>query len=365
VRVSVISHTYVVGHNRAKLDRLAERRGIEVLLVIPERWRNRDIDHVISADAPSGTQYSTAVLPAWMVGYGSFIFYSPVKLYRLLKESRPNVVYLEEEPWSFAALELSLLCWVLRIPLVFFTWQNLDRGLPAPLRAIRRFVLRRAAAAIAGNQQAKVLLERSQFGKPVAVIPQLGIDLDDSAGVSPRAERFVIGFVGRLVPQKGIMFLLEASARISGATVLLIGRGPMKADLVRRAAELGLDGRLELCEGVAHQEVPKYLRQMSVLVLPSLTTAKWKEQFGHVLIEAMASGVPVIGTDSGAIPEVIGDAGIVVKEGSVDALASALSQLMEDQALRNTLKAKGRARVCAEYTNKVVAERLAQFLAAV
>jgi glycosyltransferase involved in cell wall biosynthesis len=100
---------------------------------------------------------------------------------------------------------------------------------------------------------------------------------------------------------------------------------------------------------------------MSVLVLPSLTTPTWKEQFGHVLVEAMACGVPVIGSDSGAIPEVIGDAGLIVPEGNVDALADAIQSLISAPALRVDLAARGRSRVQAEYTNDSVARRLAAF----
>src|SRR5207245_3300012 len=102
--------------------------------------------------------------------------------------------------------------------------------------------------------------------------------------------------------------------------------------------------RLELQEGVPHHEVPRYLERMTALVLPSLTTPTWKEQFGHVLIEAMACGVPVIGSDSGAIPEVIGDAGLVVPEGDVAGLAEALRRPASTPGLRTHLPSPGRGR---------------------
>src|SRR5262249_1148876 len=135
----------------------------------------------------------------------------------------------------------------------------------------------------------------------------------------------------------------------------------LKPSILNRAASLGLEGRLELREGVRHHEVPQYLRRMSVLVLPSLTTPTWKEQFGHVLIEAMICGVPIIGSDSGAIPEVLGNAGLVVKEGDVEALTSALDKLMSDPELRQELGARGYFRVLEEYTNSSIAQRVATF----
>lgn len=87
-------------------------------------------------------------------------------------------------------------------------------------------------------------------------------------------------------------------------------------------------------------------------MLPSLTTPRWKEQFGHVLIEAMACGVPVIGSSSGAIPEVIGDAGLVVPEGIPGALAEAINLLRISEIQRMSLGQRGRARVLELYTNE-------------
>ena len=164
------------------------------------------------------------------------------------------------------------------------------------------------------------------------------------------------------MPQKGLFVLLEAVARLTeDVRVMVVGSGPLKVELLKKAQALRLDGRLELHEGVPHPEVPQYLQQMTVLVLPSLTTPTWKEQFGHVLIEAMASGVPVIGSDSGAIPEVIGDAGLVVPEGDVEALAEALRRLVSTPGLRTDLASRGRGRVLADYTNGIIARRLAVF----
>src|SRR5207245_1339085 len=162
--------------------------------------------------------------------------------------------------------------------------------------------------------------------------------------------------------QKGLLVLLEAVARLNeDVRILLVGNGPLKVKLLEKAQALSLDGRLELREGVPHHEVSQYLERMTVLVLPSLTTPTWKEQFGHVLIEAMASGVPVVGSDSGAIPEVIGEAGLVVPEGDVRALAEAVHRLISTPGLRTNVASRGRLRVLAEYTNGTVARRLAAF----
>jgi glycosyltransferase involved in cell wall biosynthesis len=92
-------------------------------------------------------------------------------------------------------------------------------------------------------------------------------------------------------------------------------------------------------------------------VLPSLTRRNWKEQFGRVLVEAMACGVPVIGSDSGAIPEVIGEAGLIVPEGDIQALADALRAIMWDVGVQRKLGKMGRERVLERFTQKEIAAR--------
>ena len=101
--------------------------------------------------------------------------------------------------------------------------------------------------------------------------------------------------------------------------------------------------------------MPGQYHQIDVLAVPSLTRPNWKEQFGRVLVEAMASGVPVIGSDSGAIPDIIGDAGLIVPEGDVSALADGLCRLQREDDLRARLMKAGRARVIDHFTHQQVA----------
>lgn len=364
MRVAVISHTYVIRANRGKLESLARLPGIEVLVVVPKVWRNRDIGQRFHVEEQAPGPLRIVALPAWSMGSGSLITYAPVALKRLLQRFRPDLVHLEEEPWSLAALELSFICRGLGIPFTFFTWENTDRRLPLLFRLVRRWVLRRGAGAIAGNLEAKRLLEQHGFMERITVLPQLGVDVTSFQPGRPSAKRegVVVAYVGRLVPQKGILLLLEAFAQLPpDARLMLVGNGPLKDEVLQKARTLGVDGRLELHEGVAHHEVPRYLQQMSVLVLPSLTTPKWKEQFGHVLVEAMACDVPVIGSDSGAIPEVIGGAGLVVPEGNVQALTTALKALISSAEVRVSFAARGRARVLEQYSNSAIGQRLAAF----
>ncbi|MBZ0275063.1 MAG: glycosyltransferase family 4 protein, partial [Anaerolineae bacterium] len=123
----------------------------------------------------------------------------------------------------------------------------------------------------------------------------------------------------------------------------------------QQAESLGIAGRVEWIDWMPSAAMPGEYTRLDALALPSLTRPNWKEQFGRVLVEAMASGVPVIGSSSGAIPDVIGDGGLIAPEGDVTALADGLRRLQTDVALRVSLAEKGRARVLAHYTHQQVA----------
>ncbi|MCZ7547269.1 MAG: glycosyltransferase [Anaerolineae bacterium] len=133
------------------------------------------------------------------------------------------------------------------------------------------------------------------------------------------------------------------------------GSGPAAGDLERLAAALGIADRVNFCAWMPSVEMPDFYRRIHALVVPSRTQPNWKEQFGRVIVEAMACGAPVVGSDSGAIPEVMGDAGLIFPEGDVDALRQALARLMRDPALWADRAARGRARVRAQFTQARVA----------
>jgi glycosyltransferase involved in cell wall biosynthesis len=136
----------------------------------------------------------------------------------------------------------------------------------------------------------------------------------------------------------------------------LLGSGPLEAEARRLFEARGAASRLKVVNNVPHAGVARYLNCMDVMALPSLTTSFWKEQFGHVLIEAFACETAVIGSDSAEIPNVIGDAGLIVPEGDVGALRHALASLMDDPARRADLARRGRERALARYTNRKIAE---------
>jgi glycosyltransferase involved in cell wall biosynthesis len=170
----------------------------------------------------------------------------------------------------------------------------------------------------------------------------------------------VVGFTGRFVAQKGVVMLCDAlrNARADWRA-LLVGGGPLEADVRRFASQY--PGRVHVETGVAHSEMPRWLNAMSVLCAPSQTTATWREQFGRMSIEAMASGVAVIASDSGEIPHVVGDAGIIVAERDTHAWTDAIDRLLQDDDFREDLVVRGLERATRCFAWPVVARRHLEF----
>jgi glycosyltransferase involved in cell wall biosynthesis len=167
------------------------------------------------------------------------------------------------------------------------------------------------------------------------------------------SEAFVVAYAGRFVPEKGLDTLLQAVADLgSGVELWLIGNGPDRPVLESLSQELGIEERVRWIEPVSSEKMAEILARVDVVVLPSCTTRVWKEQFGRILVEAMACKVPVVGSDSGAIPEVVGDAGLIFPEGDATALAECLRRLKESPELRHELAERGYVRATTLYSQE-------------
>jgi glycosyltransferase involved in cell wall biosynthesis len=332
---------------------------VDLVVIAPTRWR--DTLRTTRFEAADDEGYRLVPTRTLRDGHSMSTIYDPWAVWQVTADFRPDIVHVEEEPGSLALFQAALLKRRFGYRLLFFTWENIYR--PPRLPLLERFNLAQADHAIAGTHPAHEVLRRKGFRRPVAVIPQLGLDPalfrprpSDALRARLGLTGFVIGYVGRLVEEKGLRTLVEAARMENDIHLLFLGQGPFRDDLTRMVEAHTLADRTVFADPVPHERVPYYVSCMDALVLPSRTTRHWKEQFGHVLIEAMACGVPVVGSDSGAIPEVIGQAGLIFPEGDAEQLRARLVQLMDDAALRARLGRAGRERVLAHYTDERIAE---------
>jgi len=363
MKILMVSHTYVVAENQRKIDALANIPSIDLTLLVPYSWK--DQMRQIQLEKLYDKKYK--IVPAH-IGYNGRLyayFYHQLTVIRLLHKLRPDIVHLELEPPSLSAFQICSLSKIFGSKVVFFTFENVYSNYPFPKLFLERGVLALADYGISGNTEGKKNLMKKGFKKPISVLPQLGVDPNRFCKICANQLRqelglkdFVIGFAGRLVQEKGILTLLRAVARlVKDVQLLIVGRGFLREEIVNLASQLGLQEKIVMVDSVLHSEMPMYLNCMDVLVLPSETTSVWKEQFGHILIEAMACEVPVVGSNSAAIPEVIGEAGLIFEEGNINDLQSQLQTIIVDPELASLLARRGRERVLKNYTHFIVARR--------
>jgi glycosyltransferase involved in cell wall biosynthesis len=292
---------------------------------------------------------------------GQFHLYYYPRLRERLGQFRPHIVHVDEEPYNLATWLAVRQAHAAGAKALFFSWQNIGRRYPLPFKAIEKQVLDRIDFAIMGNQESVAVWQEKGYAGPHSVIPQFGVDpeLFHPAGQRDSGRGFTIGSANRrLVPEKGVDLLLRAVADLPGLwRVHIAGEGPEQAPLMTLTRELGLSERVCFDGAIPSGQMAAYLQQLDVLVLASRTLPNWKEQFGRVLVEAMACEVAVVGARSGEIPQVIGDAGLTFPEEDIDGLRGCLLQLLRSEALRNELGRCGRERVLAHYTQAQVAAR--------
>jgi glycosyltransferase involved in cell wall biosynthesis len=184
-------------------------------------------------------------------------------------------------------------------------------------------------------------LERLGFPAERTRLHYIGVDPAAFDQRDAPADETILLHVARLVEKKGTAYLLDAFARIAprhpDARLVVIGAGPLREKLARRAAELRIDSRVRWLGAVAHDEVRAWLRRAAVFCLPSCTAANGdSEGLGQALLEAAASGVPVVATRHGGIPEAVedGTTGYLVRERDAAGLAAALDVLLSSESLR-------------------------------
>jgi glycosyltransferase involved in cell wall biosynthesis len=361
----MVSKALVVSAYRRKLEELARCPGMELTAIVPPGWQGRADSAPLEHEPVEG--YRLLIEPVVLNGHHHLHFYPGLE--GRLRALQPEILHMDEEPYNLATWRGLRAGQAVRARCLFFTWQNLSRRYPWPFSHFERANYARAAHAIAGSTAAASLLRAKGYRGPVTVIPQFGIDPEvfgpagaPTPSTPARAGSpcdFVIGYAGRLVPEKGVDLLLRACAALPLRvwSLRIMGDGPERSRLTGLAGSLGIAGKVTFLGRRPSIEAPEFYRSLDVLVLPSVTRPNWTEQFGRVLVEAMACRVPVIGSVSGEIPAVIGDAGLLFPEGDVPALADRIACLAADPARRAVLAEQGRARALSQYTNARIAEQ--------
>lgn len=357
IRLTVYGHALVQPSHWGRWRELATNHPVAVHLVVPQEWESGWFGQPVIARPPLVVEDRFRVTPLPTLGrrhWGRYLFRS---WSATLREEPADAILAYGEEFSLVLQQL-IGCrrrYCPQAKLAFFTWNNLTI-LGGRRQWLKRRFWRRVCAgtdaAIGGNAEAARLLREA--GYPGAVLEQteLGVDERDFHPAPESrarlrqeigAEGFVFGFAGRLTAAKGVEDLFAALARLRVEqpwTLVLVGDGDLRPALEQRAAQLG--GKVVFAGLRAVAEMPDWFRAMDCLILPSRTMPDWKEQFGLVIPQAMLCGTPVLGSDSGAIPEVVGLPEAIFPERNPEALRTLLERTIQDAAWREQVIASQR-----------------------
>lgn len=381
MRVLIINSMFYTSAYRRCADELGVQPEIDLTVLTVDGWIMND--RLSNTEALSGNvPYSFIIGKTLWKGKENRGFYIS-GLRRAFHLSQPEIIFLMEEPFSLFALQVLFLknLYSPNSKIVFFTWNNLsfsefDYRPSVWYRMVSRWTLDRCDGALTANSDGITVLGNTGFAKPIEKIgygvrTDRFIEQDNDRveklraeiGITP--EQVIIGYVGRLLRMKGLDILLDAFASLDNPNLrlLIVGSGEFEQELMVLAERLGISDRIIHYPSVAHGDVPAYMQLINIFVLPSRRYRMWAEQFGRVLVEAMAAGAIVIGSDSGAIPEVIGNAGFVFRENDVDSLREALNNALAlDSNARSQLLSIGRERASKEHSWERFATQAAAFL---
>src|SRR3989344_921482 len=366
MKVFAVSHSMVVPANRIFFEELGKK--IQLKAIVPKNWIQKDL-----SQKPKNFQLieGTVLFQPHIFRY----FFIPGKIFEVLK-FRPDIVYIEEEPQSISAFQAVLWAKFSGSKVVLKSCENMKRNLRFPFNIIEKFVLSQTNLLICLTKGVEEVFIEKGFGGKVSVVG-LGVErfkLDDKSRETVRKKhsisKFAIGYFGRMVSEKSIETIIEAAASLDfdyqivldmheDSTASFVDK-PYKEKLMELARKRGIENRITFVSP-SYEEIGNYLSAIDVLVLPSKTTKGWKEQFGRVLIEAMNVGTPVIGSSSGSIPEIMGDAGLIFNEGNPIELSGKIKEIYKNKKIADGLRKKGFERALEFSLDKIAGKTIAAF----
>ncbi|HEY3390892.1 MAG TPA: glycosyltransferase [Prolixibacteraceae bacterium] len=365
LRILFVNFSYVIDVYQRKLEVAARTGDVEIGVLAPRKWYMREWNKTLTLEAhyPGIRLFPANV---WFLnGVQGGHLYPLLTVLKTLIAFKPDVLQVEQEVFSLVAFEMAIFARIFKIPLVIFCWENMDKEFSFIRKFTRKFVFDTARVINPGNEDAAKLMRKWGYKGAIEIMPQLGVDLEMfQPSREPNNDRtFSVGYLGRLVPEKGIDLILNAAKQLIDVGVdfqlIICGSGPEGAALKELAIQLQITKKISWNGSYPYKDVPQAISLMDVLVLPSRTLPGiWKEQFGHVLVEAMAMGVPVIGSSSGAIPEVIGKEDQIFCENDPRGLAAILHKMITDKPWREQARQNGLDKVAEEFSHEVVANKM-------
>lgn len=377
LQVLVIDKVSVLHSVRWRHYLSAQQANIALTLLAPKSWiENSCLVHYQSPESDPFPVVLGSVVGKGQAQRGMYV----AGLIRAFRRSRPEVIVMMEEGFSFFAVQVLLVRWALApgVPIVFYnnhiaSFSNFSYRLGPLYSLLSRLLIPRMTAAFCINSKAVAALKELGFRGPI-VEQFYGVNETLFVGISKHDARkklhlhnddIIFLFAGRLVELKGVQDLIEAFAQLchqrpgQRLRLLIVGRGDYESALRQQVQSLHLSG-VEFRDVVPQEEMPSYIAASDAMVLPSRTEID--EQFGRVNVEAMLMETPIIASNSGGIPEVIGDAGYIFQAGDVGDLLATMNRFLDNPTTAQQQGKRGKERAMRRFSMAAFATAVVQML---
>ncbi len=361
MKLLIVYHCGLSGDVKASYREYV-RQGIDLTVIVPSKI-GLALPHTYSGgyfysskDDESGYRFFPVDLRKPQSYGEGFKFF---QLFKAIKRIQPDVIHVYDEYSSFYLTQVIICRNILygrKVPVICYAAQNIQyKILPPPfvfdsLGHFLKRTLRKVIQPIALFLNEKYLDGVTGIStEPLEIIKKIGATMPmrrifygvDFAVFRPKfrdgcreklgipKDVTLVGNIGRFDEEKGLQNLIRAVSRLDGYYLMLLGGGAHEPTLQNMIDSLGLRKRFFHFKNIDRQDLANYYNVLDVFVLPSLTTLDWKEQYGRVLVEAMACGLPVVGSSSGAISEVLESypKSLIFKEDDVEDLIEKITEV--------------------------------------
>ena len=368
MRVLLISHTCQSRtEGQPKAVELARLNGIELMVLVPQTFNHFGVWK--EAERPVNDSFQFTARPVrwpWLGPAQNYLHWYP-DLAQVIRAFRPDIIDLWQEPWALVSAHA---CWLRnrlrpQARIVMESEQNIRKRFPPPFSWLESYTFQNADYAVGRSSGVIRVLREKGYEGPTEVVGN-AVDTDlfhpmdrEACKKALRLSGFTVGYVGRLVERKGLMDMIHALPMApAGTSMIFVGDGALRPAMEKRLHTLGISKQVRFFPARKIEDLPQIMNALDALILPSWTVPSWKEQFGRVIIEAQACGTPVIGSNSGAIPEVVDEGGLLFPERDPAALATAIRQIKANPERARRMGKIGRQQVEENFTWRRVAVQM-------
>lgn len=374
IELLTIGHSYVVALNRSLMRELNKSDRIAVTVAAPKFFAG-DLRKIHIEEEPAGSDLKVVGVDCYGSSFVHLFCYNPLQFKRLLGRQKWDYCYLWEEPYIVSGYQGARALTRSKIPFSIFSAQNITKNYPWPFSMFEKQSLTWSDSLWVCGPQVIHTFRNKNFVGDAQVVP-LFVNTDQFKPLNSSEKKHTrlrfglqdiktVGFMGRLTEEKGFRYVMKAIESLppeSAWQVLILGDGPLKTEILNWIEQKGWQSRVFL-KLMKHEEIPQILPVMDVLLCPSQTTSFWREQFGRMIIEAFACGVPVIASDSGEIPFVVGDAGMIVPESAEEQWVDALKSTLWNESRLQEMQRKGFERA-STFSIQTIARQIEQIVIA-